>query len=224
MLEWLQPITNQTAQAIEAAAVAFPKWRATSPLVRFEALDRIGSEILARVDELGDMLAREEGKTLSEANAEAHRAGHLFKYFAAETYRTTGDVYQSLREGVSLKGSARANRRRGRDHALEFPAGDPGMENRARPGLWQYGCVQTCRTGARVGLDAVRHHCPRGPSRGRVQSGDGHGRRSRGSDRCTPQGLRGYLSPAPHLSGARLVPRYSPVGPKCSLRWGARTH
>ena len=95
--------TNQTVEAIEAATVAFPKWRETSPLVRFEALDRIGSEILARVEELGDMLAREEGKTLSEANAEAHRAGHLFKFFAAETYRTTGDVYQSLRESVSLK-------------------------------------------------------------------------------------------------------------------------
>ena len=101
--DYAQASADQTAEAIEAAAAAFPKWRATSPLVRFEALDRIGSEILARVDELGDMLAREEGKTLSEAKAEAHRAGHLFKYFAAETYRTTGDVYQSLREGVSLK-------------------------------------------------------------------------------------------------------------------------
>ncbi|MEP2031449.1 MAG: aldehyde dehydrogenase family protein [Paracoccaceae bacterium] len=100
---YAQASANQTADAIEAAAAAFPKWRATSPLVRFEALDRIESEILARVDELGDMLAREEGKTLSEAKAEAHRAGHLFKYFAAEAYRATGDVYQSLREGVSLK-------------------------------------------------------------------------------------------------------------------------
>ena len=100
---YAQASANQTAEAIECAAAAFPKWRATSPLVRFEALDRIGSEILARVDELGDMLAREEGKTLTEAKAEAHRAGHLFKYFAAEAYRTTGDIYQSLREGVSLK-------------------------------------------------------------------------------------------------------------------------
>ena len=47
--------TNQTVEAIEAATVAFPKWRETSPLVRFEALDRIGSEILARVEELGDV-------------------------------------------------------------------------------------------------------------------------------------------------------------------------
>ena len=101
--EYARASANQTAVAIECAAAAFPKWRATSPLVRFEALDRIGSEILARVDELGDMLAREEGKTLAEAKAEAHRTGHLFKYFAAEAYRATGDTYQSLREAVSLK-------------------------------------------------------------------------------------------------------------------------
>ena len=100
---YAQANANQTAEAIECAAAAFVKWRAASPLIRFETLDRIGSEILARVDELGDMLAREEGKTLAEAKAEAHRAGHLFKYFAAEAYRTTGDIYQSLREGVSLQ-------------------------------------------------------------------------------------------------------------------------
>ena len=80
---YAQASASQTAQAIEAAATAFSEWRGTSPLVRFEALDRIGSEILARVNELGDMLAREEGKTLPEAKGEAHRAGHLFKYFAA---------------------------------------------------------------------------------------------------------------------------------------------
>ncbi|WP_171181898.1 aldehyde dehydrogenase family protein, partial [Ruegeria sp. HKCCD8929] len=97
--EYAQASADQTAEAIECAAAALKKWRATSPLIRFEALDGIGSEILSRVDELGDMLAREEGKTLSEAKAEAHRAGHLFKYFAAEAYRATGDTYQSLREG-----------------------------------------------------------------------------------------------------------------------------
>lgn len=92
----------QTTAAIEAAFEAFLNFRGTSPLLRCEALDRIGTEILERVDELGDMLAREEGKTLLEAKAEAHRAGHLFKYFAAEVYRSNGDSYKSLREDVSL--------------------------------------------------------------------------------------------------------------------------
>ena len=101
--DYAQASTSQTIEAIECAAAAYPKWREISPLLRFEALDKIGSEILARINELGNMLAREEGKTLSEATAEVHRAGHLFKYFAAEAYRSTGEIYQSLRDGVSLK-------------------------------------------------------------------------------------------------------------------------
>ena len=83
---YAQASASQTGEAIECAAAAFPKWRATSPLVRFEALDRIGSEILARVDELGDMLAREEGKTLPESIGEVARAGQIFKFTAMDTH------------------------------------------------------------------------------------------------------------------------------------------
>ena len=35
---YAQASASQTVDAIEAAAAAFPKWRATSPLMRFEAL------------------------------------------------------------------------------------------------------------------------------------------------------------------------------------------
>lgn len=89
--------------AVAAAAEAAPSWAAIPSLSRFEALDRIGTAILSRVDDLGDMLAREEGKTLGEARAEAHRAGHLFKYFAAEAYRGNAESFPSIREGVKLE-------------------------------------------------------------------------------------------------------------------------
>jgi len=49
---------------------------------RFNALDTVGSEILARREELGRLLSREEGKTLPEGIAEATRAGYIFKFFA----------------------------------------------------------------------------------------------------------------------------------------------
>ena len=91
-----------TLDAIAAAKQSFKAWSRTSPLTRFEALDAIGSEIIARKDELGDMLAREEGKTLAEACGEAHRAGHLFKFFAGEVYRSDKDGYTSIRDGVDL--------------------------------------------------------------------------------------------------------------------------
>ncbi len=39
---------QQAENAIAAARAAFPGWRASTPQVRFDVLDRIGTEILAR--------------------------------------------------------------------------------------------------------------------------------------------------------------------------------
>src|SRR5665213_1335972 len=52
----------QTLQAIAAAKAAFPKWSRSTPQERFDALNRISAEIITRKDELGRLLAREEGK------------------------------------------------------------------------------------------------------------------------------------------------------------------
>jgi len=68
--------------AVAAARAAFPAWSGSTPQQRFDALDFAGSEILARRAELGELLAREEGKTLPEATGEAARAGQIFKFFA----------------------------------------------------------------------------------------------------------------------------------------------
>jgi acyl-CoA reductase-like NAD-dependent aldehyde dehydrogenase len=88
--------------AIDAAYAAFPMWSRTNALQRFEVLDRIGSEVCARAAEIGDMLAREEGKTLREATAEALRAGQLFKFFAAEAYRANAEGLPSVRDQIGL--------------------------------------------------------------------------------------------------------------------------
>jgi aldehyde dehydrogenase (NAD+) len=66
-------------------------------------LDKIGNEILARKDELGTLLAREEGKTKPEAVGEATRAGYLFKFFAGEVVRQAGEVLQSVRPGIKVE-------------------------------------------------------------------------------------------------------------------------
>ena len=94
---------NDVSQAIAAARQALGSWSRSTSLVRAEALDAIGSEVITRKDELGDMLAREEGKTLREATAEAHRAGSLFKYFASEAYRETVSGFRSVRDEVELE-------------------------------------------------------------------------------------------------------------------------
>src|SRR5437867_1216423 len=89
--------------AVAAARAAFPAWSVSTPQPRFDALDFAGSEILARRAELGELLAREEGKTLPEATGEAARAGQIFKFFAGEALRTAGEIIPSIRPGMSVE-------------------------------------------------------------------------------------------------------------------------
>ncbi|NBN65119.1 aldehyde dehydrogenase family protein [Pannonibacter tanglangensis] len=88
--------------AVEAAHAAAPLWAASTPQQRFDVLDRIGTEILERREELGRLLSREEGKILAEGIGEVMRAGQIFKFFAGEALRQTGDVLASVRPGVTV--------------------------------------------------------------------------------------------------------------------------
>ncbi|WP_218642034.1 aldehyde dehydrogenase family protein [Burkholderia sp. SRS-W-2-2016] len=91
-----------TGQAIDAAKAASREWRKSNPQLRADILDRIGSEILARREELAGLLSREEGKIVREALGEVDRAGHSFKFYAQEALRANGEKYDSVREGVGI--------------------------------------------------------------------------------------------------------------------------
>jgi acyl-CoA reductase-like NAD-dependent aldehyde dehydrogenase len=93
----------QTVAAIEAANAAQTAWGLSNPQKRFDVLDFVGSEILARKEELGRLLALEEGKTLPESIGEAARAGQIFKFFAAEALRIPGEKLTSTRPGVDVE-------------------------------------------------------------------------------------------------------------------------
>jgi aldehyde dehydrogenase (NAD+) len=101
--EYAQADAAQTRAAIDAARLAFPAWSLSTPQQRFDILDAAGSEILARRAELGDLLAREEGKTLPEAIGEVQRAGNIFKFFAGEALRPGGEAMPSVRPGVGVE-------------------------------------------------------------------------------------------------------------------------
>ena len=93
----------QVDEAVAGATAAFPAWATGSVQARSDALDKIGNEILARKDELGTLLAREEGKTRAEGIGEATRAGHIFKFFAGECLRLSGEVLPSVRPGIGVE-------------------------------------------------------------------------------------------------------------------------
>jgi aldehyde dehydrogenase (NAD+) len=101
--EYARADANTTREAIAAASAAFSSWKKTTSQQRSDILDRIGTEILARRDELGTLLSREEGKTLPEGVGEVTRAGMVFKFFAGEALRLGGDWIPSVRPGVDVE-------------------------------------------------------------------------------------------------------------------------
>jgi alpha-ketoglutaric semialdehyde dehydrogenase len=100
--EYTQADKAQTEEAIAAAKAALPAWSMTTPQQRADALEMIGVELLARKDEIGRMLAREEGKPLGNGVAETTRAAQIFKFFAQETLRIEGIALASVRPGVDV--------------------------------------------------------------------------------------------------------------------------
>jgi alpha-ketoglutaric semialdehyde dehydrogenase len=95
--------TAQDAKdAIVAARIAFEKWQFSPPLMRHAVLSKTAAELTARRDELGTLLAREEGKTRAEAIAEVGRAAQIFDFFAGEALRLTGETGASTRPGIEV--------------------------------------------------------------------------------------------------------------------------
>jgi len=101
--EYARADKAQIQRAIAAAKAAFPAWSRSTPQERYDALNKISTEILARKEELGRLLAREEGKTLPEGIGEVARAGQIFAFFAGEALRLTGEKGPSVRPGLEVE-------------------------------------------------------------------------------------------------------------------------
>ncbi len=100
--EFAQADARQAEDAIGAAKAALPGWSSTTPQQRADVLEAIGVELLARRDEIGTLLAREEGKPKANGVAETMRAAQIFKFFAQETLRIEGTHVASVRPGVDV--------------------------------------------------------------------------------------------------------------------------
>ena len=101
--EFARASTSEAEEAIASARAAFQKWSRTNPQERFDILDRAGTEILARKEELGRLLSREQGKPLADGIGEAGRAGAIFKFFAGEALRPGGEKIDSTRPGIEVE-------------------------------------------------------------------------------------------------------------------------
>ncbi|MGV1916565.1 aldehyde dehydrogenase family protein [uncultured Agrobacterium sp.] len=100
---YAQASADDAKQAIAAAKAAFPAWSRSGILERHAILKKTADEILARKDELGALLAREEGKVLAEGIGETIRAAQIFDFFAGEALRLAGEVIPSARPNIGVE-------------------------------------------------------------------------------------------------------------------------
>jgi alpha-ketoglutaric semialdehyde dehydrogenase len=101
--EYARGTAQDMKDAIAAAKAAFPAWSRSGILERHTILKKTADEIMARKDELGALLSREEGKTLPEGIGETIRAAQIFDFFAGEALRLTGEVVPSVRPGIGVE-------------------------------------------------------------------------------------------------------------------------
>lgn len=94
---------NSVEQAVDAAVAASHSWSRSAIQQRHDILKTVSDEIMARKQELGDLLAREEGKTLPEAIGETIRAAQIFDFFAGECLRLSGEKLASTRPGLEVE-------------------------------------------------------------------------------------------------------------------------
>lgn len=97
-----QATASQLDDALDAAARAQAEWAAYGLERKQAVLMAIGTEMMARAEELGTLLSREEGKPLAEGKGEVYRAGQFFTYYAHEVLRQLGENADSVRPGIEV--------------------------------------------------------------------------------------------------------------------------
>jgi succinate-semialdehyde dehydrogenase/glutarate-semialdehyde dehydrogenase len=96
----------ETRRAIDAAAGAYPEWRALLAKERAQIMRRWAELLLEHIDDLALLLTAEQGKPLVESEAEIVYAASFLEWFGEEAKRVYGDTiptYMQDRRVIVLK-------------------------------------------------------------------------------------------------------------------------
>jgi len=85
----------ETRQAIDAAAAAFPAWRARTAKERAVILRKWFDLIMSNQEDLARLMTLEQGKPLAESRTEVAYGASFIEWFAEEGKRTYGDTIPS---------------------------------------------------------------------------------------------------------------------------------
>ncbi|MEM6662877.1 MAG: NAD-dependent succinate-semialdehyde dehydrogenase [Pseudomonadota bacterium] len=87
----------EAAEAIEAAAAAFPAWSRTTAYHRAEILMKAHALMLERKEHLARTMTKEQGKPLRAARIEVQYGTDFLSWFAEEAKRVNGEIIPSAR-------------------------------------------------------------------------------------------------------------------------------
>ncbi len=82
-------------RAIDAAEAAAKSWAKTPPRQRGEILRKAFELMMARHEELAQIIAYENGKALPDARGEVAYAAEFFRWFSEEAVRLNGELYMA---------------------------------------------------------------------------------------------------------------------------------
>jgi acyl-CoA reductase-like NAD-dependent aldehyde dehydrogenase len=91
---------EQAAAAVDAAAAAFPAWRATSIVERGVILSKAADLLRDRRETIAADITRENGKTLREARVEVTKSADFLDYYAGVGRLPYGELLDDVREGA----------------------------------------------------------------------------------------------------------------------------
>jgi acyl-CoA reductase-like NAD-dependent aldehyde dehydrogenase len=94
---------REVADALAAAAAAFPPWRDATPAARGAVLLAAATWMREHVSEIAALVSAEMGKTLAEASAEAGRSADFFAYYASLCRSARGELIADSRPGVEAE-------------------------------------------------------------------------------------------------------------------------
>ncbi|WP_368671838.1 NAD-dependent succinate-semialdehyde dehydrogenase [Jatrophihabitans endophyticus] len=85
----------QDSPAVDAAAVALPRWKQRAPRERAEVLRATFELMLAHREELAHLMTLEMGKSVADSRAEVTYAAEFFRWFSEEAVRVDGQLRTS---------------------------------------------------------------------------------------------------------------------------------
>lgn len=92
----------EAEEAADAAYKAFPKWKATPPKRRAQALKAWHGLVIDNREDLARLLSAEQGKPLAESRGEILYAASYIEWFAEQALRANGEIIPSHSESSRM--------------------------------------------------------------------------------------------------------------------------